>query len=179
MMPAGKTKAMLGLSTMVVIGLVAVRVASGQEAVENHSGPPHDHVHGHDHGHFLLHHGERPTPPPGNPRFIPHTFERAGYPQCLRNHVEPSFVPGVRGYYVGGGAAHGGEGRFPDDGVWGWDDTGCPWLPMRVRLLWSHGRRYQGGPGAYATDGPHVPDPIYGVTSSVNSLRGRLRGFGE
>jgi hypothetical protein len=166
---------MVGVSIMVVAVALGGRVAMGQEPVpaEAHSG----HVH-HMHGPIYIH-GERPTPPPGNPRFIPHTFERAGNPQCLRSHLKPSFAPGVRGYYVGGGAAHGGDGRYPDDGVWGWDDTGCTWLPMRVRLLWSHGRRYQGGPGAYATDGPHVPDPIYGVTSTVNTLRGRQRGVGE
>ncbi len=177
-MPGHKIRVMLTVPAIMAVGLAGFRAALGQEPIEEQSGPVHVHAHGHGHK-ILRHDSEKTTPPPGNPRFIPHTFERAGYPQCLRNHLEPSFAPGVRGYYVGGGAAHGGEGRLPDDGVWGWDDTGCTWLPMRVRLLWSHGRRYQGGPGRYATDGAHVPDPIYGVTSTVNTLRGRLRGFGE
>jgi hypothetical protein len=61
------------------------------------------------------------------------------------------------GYYVGGGAAsrsHG-EARSVEDGTWGWDYHGfC--LPSRVILDWFHGRRYQGGQGAYRTDGPHL-----------------------
>ena len=46
----------------------------------------------------------RGAPPPGKPRNIPHTHERAGFPLCLRNHLEPSFTPSVRGNYVGGAA---------------------------------------------------------------------------
>jgi hypothetical protein len=61
------------------------------------------------------------------------------------------------GYYVGGGAAsrlHG-EDRRVQDGTWGWDYHGfC--LPSRVMLDWFHGRRYQGGQGAYRTDGPKL-----------------------
>jgi len=126
--------------------------------------------------HFLFH--RRPdeaAPPPGKPRNIPHTHERAGFPLCLRNRLEPSFTPSVRGNYVGGGAAHGGEPRCWDEGTWGWDDTGCPWLPTRVRLLWTHGLRYQGGPGAYVTDGPNVPDPIAGFHGGLKNLRGAGR----
>ena len=48
------------------------------------------------------------------------------------------------------------EGRANDQGTWGWDYRG--WLiPRRVNLLWWHGRRFQGGSGAYKTDGPHLP----------------------
>jgi hypothetical protein len=60
------------------------------------------------------------------------------------------------GYYVGGGCNCLGHAdpRRPDEGTWGWDYRG--WLiPRWVNLGWWHGRRYQGGTGAYRTDGPH------------------------
>ena len=54
--------------------------------------------------HFFLHRRpDKGAPPPGKPRNIPHTHERAGFPLCLRNHLKPSFTPSVRGNYVGGG----------------------------------------------------------------------------
>ena len=34
---------------------------------------------------------------------------------------------------------------------------------------------YQGGTGSYATDGPHIPDFVYGATSTANSLTRRKR----
>jgi hypothetical protein len=60
------------------------------------------------------------------------------------------------GYYVGGGCAWRGEPRYPDEGTYGWDYEGC-YFARRVWLLWSHGRRYQGGTGAYASDGVQSP----------------------
>ena len=45
-------------------------------------------------------------------------------------------------------------------------------------LGWSHGRKYQGGTGAYRTDGPVMPDLIYATTSTINSLGRRERGRG-
>ena len=38
------------------------------------------------------------------------------------------------------------------------------------------GRKYQGGTGAYRTDGPVMPDLIYATTSTINSL-GRSERF--
>jgi hypothetical protein len=80
---------------------------------------------------------------------------------------EPSSPPGIArwaipsdtgryvGYYVGGGCP-----RYlranppgPDDGTWGWDYQGG-FFRRNVILGWWHGRRYQGGTGAYKTDGP-------------------------
>src|SRR5258708_271545 len=58
------------------------------------------------------------------------------------------------GYHVGGGASqpHQAEPRRDDEGTWGWDYQG--WLlPRRVMNGWWHGRRAQGGTGAYRTDG--------------------------
>jgi hypothetical protein len=116
------------------------------------------------------------TPPPGKPRFIPHTNERAGDPRGLAKHLEPSATPGGIGYYVGGGLVRGhGLGRERDLGTWGWDETGGQRLRRRVILGWSRGRKYQGGTGAYRTDGHVPPDVVYGATSTVNSL-GRRDG---
>jgi hypothetical protein len=111
------------------------------------------------------------TPPPLQPRCIPHTDERAGFPRALSGHLEPSSTPGGIGYYVGGGVPLGhGEGRRPDDGTWGWDETGSQHFRRRTILGWSGGRKYQGGTGAYRTDGPVIPDLIYATTSTINSL---------
>ena len=67
----------------------------------------------------------------------------------------PSDTGRYLGYHVGGGAGHPrkAEPRRDDEGTWGWDYQG--WLVRRrVVLGWWHGRRYQGGTGAYKTDGP-------------------------
>lgn len=69
----------------------------------------------------------------------------------------PSDTGHYFGYYVGGGNGrpHKAESRRDDEGTWGWDYKG--WLiPRRVVLGWWHGQRYQGGTGAYKTDGPHL-----------------------
>jgi hypothetical protein len=56
------------------------------------------------------------------------------------------------GYSVGGGVPCLGGPPCPEDGTWGWDYSG--WLlSRRVMLRWTHGRRYQGGVGAYRTTG--------------------------
>jgi hypothetical protein len=133
--------------------------------------------------HFFGRHHQKKlgTPPPGKPRCIPHSDERAGYPRALAGHLEPSTTPGGIGYYVGGGVpighahAYDGACRRRDEGTWGWDETGGVHCRPRVILGWSHGRRYQGGTGAYRTDGPVVPDLVYAATSAINSL-GRREG---
>ena len=89
---------------------------------------------------------------PGRPRSIPHTHARAGFPLCLAPHQEPSRTPTGLGYYVGGGLPHGGDARCGNEGTWGYDDTGARFLPRVVNLGWGHGRRYQGGAGAYETE---------------------------
>lgn len=113
-------------------------------------------------------HGDGP-PPPGRPQCLPNTHVRAGYPQCLATHVQATNTAGGVGYYVGGGAAHGGAARCREEGTWGWDETGHPGCRRRVALGWWHGRKDQGGTGAYATDGPHVPDPIAGATAAIEN----------
>ena len=127
--------------------------------------------------HFLgrFHHQKEGTPPPGKPRNIAHTDERAGFPRSLAKHLETSRTAGGIGYYVGGGVPLGhGEGRRGGDGTWGWDETGGRRHRRRTILGWSQGRKYQGGTGAYRTDGPVVPDLIYATTSTINSLSGRV-----
>jgi hypothetical protein len=116
------------------------------------------------------------TPPPGKPRNISHTDERAGVPRSFSGHLETSATAGGIGYYVGGGVPFGhGKGRRGGDGTWGWDETGGRHFRRRTILGWSQGRKYQGGTGAYRTDGPVMPDLIYATTSTFNSL-GRRSG---
>jgi hypothetical protein len=83
-----------------------------------------------------------------------HTMHRAGYPQDVACYAVPSETCHYIGYLVGGGAAYHGEYPGRLEGTWGWDYQGC--IPRRIALGWWHGRRYQGGTGAYQTDGPHV-----------------------
>ncbi len=69
----------------------------------------------------------------------------------------PSDTGHSLGHYVGGGSGRPlkGEPRRPEEGTWGWDYQG--WLiPRRVVLQWWHGRRDQGGAGAYQTVGPKL-----------------------
>lgn len=89
---------------------------------------------------------EPPAPPP--PGY-------GAYPLCVAPWAQPGRTPAYVGYYVGGGLPKRGEPNCPDEGTWGWDYQGrC--LRRRVWLWWSHGRRYQGGTGAYQTDGPDL-----------------------
>jgi hypothetical protein len=85
-----------------------------------------------------------------------HTHCRAGCPLEVACYARPSDTPQYIGYYVGGGSALGGTHRCCDEGTWGWDYHGW-FLPHRVILYWNHWR-YQGGTGAYYTEGHPVPD---------------------
>jgi hypothetical protein len=130
------------------------------------------------HQHFRQYYKKKAAP--GTPRCIPHTDERAGFPRELAAHVEPTNTPGGIGYYVGGGVSHArGYHRHWDQGVWGWDETGMVRHRPNVILGWSMGRKYQGGTGAYRTDGPVVPDIIYTGTTIANSIGRREEGEGE
>jgi len=100
----------------------------------------------------LLHHHDG-VPAKRHAKPIPHTQHRAGHPFLVSPHAEPSNTESFNGYYVGGGAAWHGEPRYLEEGTWGWDYVGGH-LSRNVFLQWSHGRRYQGGSGAYQTDGP-------------------------
>jgi hypothetical protein len=69
----------------------------------------------------------------------------------------PSDTGHYIGYFVGGGNGrpHKAEQRHEDEGTWGWDYQG--WIiKRRVVLGWWHGQKFQGGTGAYKTDGPHL-----------------------
>ena len=73
-------------------------------------------------------------------------FVRAGKPHYIAPWARPSNESRDHGYSVGGGAPVLGEGRYADEGTWGWD-----YVPeySKVRLDWWHGRRYQGGLGQF------------------------------
>ncbi len=78
---------------------------------------------------------------------------RAGYPQSVKHLAAPSNTRFYGWYYVGGGdALWRGEPRLANEGTFGWDYSGIL-FPKQVALAWSHGRRYQGGTGAYRTVG--------------------------
>jgi hypothetical protein len=96
----------------------------------------------------------------------PHTFHQAGHPEVVSEFAQESYNEHYSGGYIGGGKAHGGHERCANQGTWGWDYT--PFRPMssKIFLKWSHGRHYQGGTGAYATDGPkpleHITETVHG-----------------
>ena len=85
---------------------------------------------------------------------------------CRKNVVpgiacwaKPGFTRKEDGYYVGGGCLY--FGRGPNGtgyGVWGWDYIGC--VPKRIMLKFCDRCKYQGGTGAYKTDGPERPKGI-------------------
>jgi hypothetical protein len=84
--------------------------------------------------------------------------ERTGHPEEISCLAAPSDTGKYVGYLVGGGSACHGDGPFVEDGTWGWDYGGfC--IPSRVILDWWHGK-YQGGYGAYETDGPRPVECI-------------------
>jgi hypothetical protein len=107
--------------------------------------------------HFF--HRHRKGPKLGHPRVFEHSFARAGFPNEISPHAKPTYTPDYVSYYVGGGAHHSGEPRRVEEGTWGRDYRGLL-LPRHVWLGWSHGRKYQGGTGAYDPDGHVVPDVI-------------------
>ena len=77
-------------------------------------------------------------------------------PLAIAPWARPANTANYDGYYVGGGAVCRGEDRQPLEGTWGWDYIGCCYA-RRVMLGWWHGRRYQGGTGAYKIEGPPLP----------------------
>ena len=81
---------------------------------------------------------------------------RAGFPQEVSRFARPSDTGRYIGYTVGGGAGRRkGDAPLQLEGTWGWDYSGGL-FQRRVIPGWWHGRRYQGGSGAYGTDGPKV-----------------------
>jgi hypothetical protein len=86
--------------------------------------------------------------------------ERAGGPLSIAPWARLTYGPKYRGYYVGGGTPPTWltidpvDWRFPGEGTWGMDFA-PPW--KRVELLWTHGRRYQGGQGQYEPDRRNWP----------------------
>ena len=63
-----------------------------------------------------FHRQKEGTPPPGQPRLIPHTDERAGFPRSLSGHLESSAKAGGIGY-ASAGAFRLGHGRGPATGA--------------------------------------------------------------
>ena len=80
---------------------------------------------------------------------------RAGCTMRIRSRALPANTWPYGGYWVGGGQAIKGYMPGPEDGTFGWDYFGIA-FNKRIALNWSYSRRYQGGTGAYKTDGPHL-----------------------
>ncbi len=99
---------------------------------------------------------------------IPHTMERAGNPDGVRQHATPSFPVEDVGGYIGGARLRGnhifarGAGAVtgaPQDGTFGTDYAGLKTRPNRVFLAPSYDPSI--GPSvarSYRTDGPQVTD---------------------
>jgi hypothetical protein len=81
--------------------------------------------------------------------------ERAGCAMLVRQRAMPSNTRHYGGYWVGGGLPIFGDNPALEEGTFGWDYFGLTFT-KRIDLHWSHGRRYQGGAGAYKTDGPRL-----------------------
>jgi hypothetical protein len=87
--------------------------------------------------------------------------QRAGYPHNIAHWAHPSDTGRYVGNYNGGGnlwRRHA-DPPYATEGTWGWDYLGSC-FKRRVILGWWHERRYQGGVGAYKTDGPKVLPPL-------------------
>lgn len=81
-------------------------------------------------------------------------LQRAGNPQCIAPWASCEDDRRYAGYYIGGGATTGGDGRSSHEGTWGWDYA--PRWSI-VKLGWFHGRRYQAGEGQYTPDTNNDP----------------------
>ena len=90
-------------------------------------------------------------------RYCEPPMARAGNPQCISRHAQPSTDRDHSVGYVGGGTPlhFFGECRRLDEGNVGMDYSG--WLFQRKTwLMWSHGTLHQGGAGRYQTEGPRI-----------------------
>lgn len=77
-------------------------------------------------------------------------------PPAVAWWAAPSRTAAYQGGWVGGGGNLGhGEPRALNEGAWGWDYLGCLGI-RQIWLGWNHGKRYQGGQGAYRVDGHPV-----------------------
>ena len=86
-------------------------------------------------------------------RYDRHTY--AGWPHCISRWARPSYGCHESGCYVGDGPPFHGDSRCAHEGTWGWDYHGRLFTKS-IWLGWHHGRREQGGYGAYKSDGPHI-----------------------
>lgn len=86
---------------------------------------------------------------------------RAGFPDDVSTHAQPSDNGHYYGYQGGGGSWswRRGEEPTPDEGTWGWDYSGWK-IPSFIALGWWHGKKYQGGEGAYRTENPGLVDRL-------------------
>jgi hypothetical protein len=92
---------------------------------------------------------------PWDDRYCLPNHQRAGKPQCVSPFAKSSPTRDYEVGYVGGGSAFAGDRRCRSEGTFGMDYSGVL-FERRVWLKWNHGRKPQGGAGAYETDGPRL-----------------------
>jgi hypothetical protein len=109
------------------------------------------------------------VPPSPRGRYALDDQVRAGHPEMVSRWAIPSVTPAYSAGWVGGSTLLRGQPRhIHSDGVWGFDYDG--WLlNRRIWLGWSHGRRYQGGAGAYDSEGP--PKATHFLHTRVEQFR--------
>ncbi|MGL4461955.1 MAG: hypothetical protein ACRC1K_07355, partial [Planctomycetia bacterium] len=100
-----------------------------------------------------LHHEAAPVPCAACARPSDHTFDRAGYPQCLSRLAHPSNSKHYIAGFVGGSRQKKGEPRKTNEGTWGWDYKSI-FFPNKTFLKWGHCRPHQPSEQGYETDGP-------------------------
>lgn len=103
--------------------------------------------------------------PAGKPygRYCTDGSQRAGLPSIPGLFAKPGVDPQHSVGYVGESSPfkgpHSGvlqgEARRQSEGTFGYDYSGL-YFKRNTWLLWTHGRREQGGAGRYETDGPRI-----------------------
>lgn len=88
-------------------------------------------------------------------RYAEDGCERSGWPLCIGRFAKCSVTADHTLGYVGGGSAFFGDARTSSEGTFALDYSGH-WFSRNVWLFWNHGRKHQGGSGAYASDGPKL-----------------------
>lgn len=98
---------------------------------------------------------------PGFARGVHQDPRRAGFPDEVSAHAKPSDTGRYYGYQGGGGSwfRRRGDAPTPEEGTWGWDYGGLRFSSFNA-LTWWHGRRYQGGEGAYRIDNPGLAERL-------------------
>jgi hypothetical protein len=94
-------------------------------------------------------------------------WHRADQPLVVARWARPSVTHRYAGWYMGEGAAVGGQGRTLEEGTWGLDYRGL--FRSRAVFMARTCGCEQGGLGAYATD--QEPRAVSRAKETVESIR--------